>query len=99
MVLETPIDHKDANGKTVEDKSVWAKEIKLLESLIGMDAEEEEFKKLEKELAARGAEERKKIQGQVSRKADKDEKKAIGKAGGKKKKAAKSDDEGDESER
>ena len=29
MVLETPIDHKDANGKTVEDKSVWSREIKL----------------------------------------------------------------------
>ena len=96
MVLETPIDHKDANGKTVEDKGVWAKEIKMLESLIGMDAEGADFRKLEKELAAKGAEERKKIQDQVDRKAEKDEKKASGK--GRKKKAAKSDNEGSGSE-
>lgn len=25
LVLETPIDHKDANRKTVEDKSIWAR--------------------------------------------------------------------------
>ncbi|MCJ1328722.1 hypothetical protein MMC10_005399 [Thelotrema lepadinum] len=98
MVLETPIDHKDANGKTVEDRNIWAKEIKMLESFIGMDADGAEFKKLEKELAARGAEERKKIQDQVDRKAEKDEKKAAGKGKGRKRKAAKSDEDGSGSE-
>lgn len=98
MVLETPIDRKDANGKPVEDKGVWASEIKLLEGLIGMDAESEEFRKLEKELAAKGEEERKKIQDQVDRKAEKDEKKGKGKGRGKKKKAAESDEEASESE-
>ncbi len=89
MVLETPIDKKDEKGKTIEDKQVWADEIKLLESLIGMDAEGEEFKKLEKELHAKGAGERRKIQEQVDKKTQKDAKK-----GSRKKKAATpSDDE------
>ena len=44
MVLETPIDRPGPNGKTFEDKQVWADEIKLLESLIGMDPETTEFK-------------------------------------------------------
>lgn len=46
--------------KTFEDKSIWAREIKLLESLIGMDAEGELFKELERKLADEGAEEREK---------------------------------------
>ena len=92
MVLETPIDHKDANGKTVENKSVWAREIKLLESLIGMDAEGEEFKKLEKELAAKGAAEREKLQEQVDRKTAKDSKKGKGAKGSKKRGKAKDTD-------
>lgn len=75
MVLETPIDKKDEKGKTIEDKQIWANEIKLLESLIGMDPESEEFKKLEQELHAKGASERKKIQEQVDKKAQKDSKK------------------------
>ncbi|KAH7326740.1 xylose isomerase-like protein [Stachybotrys elegans] len=75
MVLETPIDKKGADGKTVEDKQVWADEIKLLEGLIGMDPESEEFKKLEKELYARGADERAKIQAQVDKKNSKPAKK------------------------
>ncbi|KAM5436402.1 DNA-(apurinic or apyrimidinic site) lyase [Microsporum ferrugineum] len=69
MVLETPIDRPvegsggSAKGKkTVEDKSVWAAEIKLLESLIGMDPESEEFLALEAKLAAEGEEERAKHQ-------------------------------------
>ncbi|OHE96966.1 apurinic endonuclease [Colletotrichum orchidophilum] len=86
MVLETPIDHKDANGKTVEDKKVWADEIKLLERMIGMDAESDEFKTLEAELQQKGAGERGKIQDQVDRKAEKDAKK--GAKGGAKKGAA-----------
>ena len=75
MVLETPIDKKDEKGKSVEDKQVWADEIKLLERLIGMDADSDEFKKLEKHLQAKGASERSKIQDQVDKKAQKDAKK------------------------
>ncbi|KAL0939135.1 DNA-(apurinic or apyrimidinic site) lyase [Colletotrichum truncatum] len=75
MVLETPIDRKDENGKSVEDKQVWADEIKLLERLIGMDAESDEFKELEAELQKQGESERSKIQDQVDRKAAKDSKK------------------------
>lgn len=75
MVLETPIDHKDEEtGKDVEDKGVWAREIKMLEGLIGVDAEGDEFKALEKELADKGAEERAKYQEQFERKAEKDKK-------------------------
>ncbi|KAI0596991.1 DNA-lyase [Biscogniauxia sp. FL1348] len=76
MILETPIDRKDpATGKTVEDKQVWADEIKLLESLIGMDLEGDEFKALDKRLQAEGVGERAKIQDQVDRKGAKDAKK------------------------
>jgi AP endonuclease 1 len=71
MVLETPIDKKDDKGKTVEDKQVWADEIKLLESLIGMDTDSEEFQKLEKELYKKGESERQRIQGQVDKKSQK----------------------------
>lgn len=75
MVLETPIDRKSADGKTVEDKQVWADEIKLLERLIGMDAESDEFKELEEELQKQGAGERSKLQDQADRKAAKEAKK------------------------
>ena len=76
MVLETPIDHKDPEtGKDVEDKRVWAREIKLLEGLLGMDVDSDEFKAMEKELANRGADERKKLQDVVDRKVEKDRKK------------------------
>ncbi|KND90396.1 DNA-(apurinic or apyrimidinic site) lyase 1 [Tolypocladium ophioglossoides CBS 100239] len=97
MVLETPIDRKDPDGKTVEDKQVWADEIKLLESLIGMDPDGDVFRATEKELQARGAWERSKIQGQVDKKSAKDAKKGSrgigGKAGGKRKKKVETDDE------
>ncbi|KAK2740280.1 hypothetical protein FQN57_006160 [Myotisia sp. PD_48] len=53
---------KPSKAKTVEDKSVWAKEIKLLESLIGMDPESQEFLNLETSLAEEGREEREKQQ-------------------------------------
>ena len=82
MVLETP-------------EGNYAQEIKLLESLIGMDASSEKFKTLETTLAAKGAEERKKIQAQVDKKAEKDVKKATGKGKGRKKKALKSDEDED----
>ncbi|TDZ23692.1 DNA-(apurinic or apyrimidinic site) lyase 1 [Colletotrichum orbiculare MAFF 240422] len=99
MVLETPIDHKDANGKTVEDKKIWADEIKLLESLIGMDPESEEFKELEAKLQKQGESERNKIQDQVDRKTAKDAKKGTrGKkapAKGRKKKAETDDEDSD----
>lgn len=71
MVLETPIDKKDEKGKSIEDKQVWADEIKLLESLIGMDPESDHFKKLEKELQEKGKDERERIQKQVDAKANK----------------------------
>ncbi|GJC83998.1 DNA-(apurinic or apyrimidinic site) lyase 1 [Colletotrichum liriopes] len=98
MVLETPIDRKDANGKTVEDKKVWADEIKLLERLIGMDADGKEFKDLEEQLQGKGEGERSKIQDQVDRKAEKDAKKGTkgarkGAAGKGKKKKVETDDE------
>lgn len=71
LILETPIDSKDASGKDIEDKGVWAREIKLLESLVGMDANSKEFKDMEESLAAKGAEERKKYQEAFQRKKDK----------------------------
>ncbi|KAF4415705.1 AP endonuclease 1 [Fusarium acutatum] len=92
MVLETPIDRLGADGKSVEDKKVWANEIKLLERLVGMDAETEEFKDLEIELQAQGESERNKIQDQVDRKMAKDAKKRT-KKGEKRKKKDDSDDE------
>lgn len=92
MVLETPIDRPGSDGKPVEDKRVWADEIKLLERLVGMDAESDEFKELETELQARGESERSKIQDQVDRKMAKDAKKGV-KKGGKRKKKDESDDE------
>ena len=87
MVLETPTNRKDENGKTMEDKSIWANEIKLLESLIGMDPESEQFVNLEKELAAKGAAERAKLQEQVDKKTEKDSKKASNTRRKRKKKA------------
>jgi AP endonuclease-1 len=74
MVLETPNDSIDANGKKFEDKSVWAREIKMLEKLVGMDVESEEFKQLEKTLHEQGEGERERVGGQVERKKVKDAK-------------------------
>ncbi|KAL8692706.1 MAG: hypothetical protein Q9218_002327 [Villophora microphyllina] len=65
---------KPPKEKTIEDKSIWAREIKLLESLIDMDREGEEFKRLEKELADQGAAERKKHQEAYDRKLAKEQK-------------------------
>ncbi|KAI0548994.1 xylose isomerase-like protein [Xylaria curta] len=94
MVLETPIDRPGPDGKTVEDKQIWADEIKLLESLIGMDAASAEFTALEEKLYAQGASERAKIQDQVDRKGAKDAKKASAKPRGKKKKKADEESDG-----
>src|SRR5438045_5069251 len=71
MVLETPIDRENEKGKLVEDHSVWANEIKMLEGLIGMNVEGEEFKTMERKLWEQGKEERKKFQAQVDKKANK----------------------------
>ena len=79
LILETPCekpDPKDPSGKkTVEDKSIWAREIKLLESLIGMDPEGGEFKRLEKELGEKGKSERAKVQKSHDEKLAKERKK------------------------
>jgi AP endonuclease-1 len=71
MVLETPIDRKGADGKTVEDKGVWATEIKLLEGLVGADMVSDELKTEEQRLQDVGAEERKKHQAQADKKQQK----------------------------
>lgn len=94
LVLETPIDEKDAEGKVVEDKGVWAREIKLLESLVGMDAEGDEFKRMEKELWEKGVKERERLQEVVDRKgAERDKKAAKAEAKGtKRKKKVKDED-------
>lgn len=91
MVLETPIDKKGLDGKSVEDKSIWAEEIKLLESLVGMDLDTDEFRQLTEELHARGTEERRRIQDQVDKKAQKTAKKIA--PASRKKKMDLSDDE------
>ncbi|KAL8974930.1 MAG: hypothetical protein Q9197_000843 [Variospora fuerteventurae] len=69
---KTPV--KPAKEKKIEDKGIWAREIKLLESLIGMDANSDEFLALERGLADQGAEERKKYQEAYDRKLAKEEK-------------------------
>jgi AP endonuclease-1 len=100
MVLETPIDRKGADGKAVEDKNVWATEIKLLESLIGADPDDEAFKANEQRLQDEGAEERKKFQAQVDKKQQKSITSMFKPVKGKGKKTAAVDEEkdsGDES--
>lgn len=88
LVLETPIDVRDEQGNYVknekgtenkEDKSIWAREIKMLESLLGMDAESEDFVKMEADLQQVGAPERRRLLEQIERVAEKKAKKAEGK--------------------
>ena len=67
MVLETPIER---DGK--ENKGIWADEIKLLESLIGLDPSSPEFLNKEKTLADQSALERKKYQETFDRKLEKE---------------------------
>ncbi|EON97918.1 putative dna-(apurinic or apyrimidinic site) lyase 1 protein [Phaeoacremonium minimum UCRPA7] len=95
MVLETPIDRKGPDGKVIEDRQIWADEIKLLESLIGADAESADFKAKEKSLQEKGAAERTKLQDQVDRKAEKDAKKAAPKKRKGKKKAESDEEDSD----
>lgn len=79
LILETPCDRSDpedpSGKKVIEDKSIWACEIKLLENLIGMDAESTEFKDLEKKLSDEGKAERVKMQKAVDAKNEKASKK------------------------
>ncbi|KAF2970148.1 hypothetical protein GQX73_g3487 [Xylaria multiplex] len=96
MVLETPIDRPGPDGKSIEDKQIWADEIKLLERLIGMDATSAEFTALEEKLQAQGASERAKIQGQVDRKSATDAKKKSAKPRGRKKKVEEDSDDNSE---
>jgi AP endonuclease-1 len=79
------------------DTSIWAREIKLLESLIGMDPESDEFLALEAELAEQGAEDRKKQQGTFDRKKEK-QAKATSRKKGKGKYETSEDEEEDLSE-
>ncbi|KAK3337127.1 xylose isomerase-like protein [Cercophora scortea] len=88
MVLETPIDEKGPDGKSVENRQIWADEIKLLESLIDMDADTSDFMLKEVQLRAQGSVERIKIQDQVDKKAKKDALKVKPKAKPKAKAAA-----------
>lgn len=74
MVLETPIDRISDEGEAIEDKGVWATEIKLLERLVDFDAWSDQFKEEELRLQLLGAEERKKYQGQVDKKKQKGQK-------------------------
>ncbi|KAJ5286682.1 Endodeoxyribonuclease IV [Penicillium angulare] len=64
-----------ASAPTVPDPGVWAREIKLLESLIGMDVEGEEFKMLEAKLSEEGRETRVKQQEQYDKKVETEKKK------------------------
>ncbi|KAK7512964.1 xylose isomerase-like protein [Phyllosticta citriasiana] len=104
MVLETPIDVPDPKnpGKTTEDRAVWAREIKLLESLVGMDAESDAFVQLEAELQNRGRSERERVQAQVDKreekKGGKQTKLSFGRAKEKKKKKGDEEDGGEGSE-
>lgn len=101
MVLETPIEKKGEDGKMVEDKNVWATEIKLLEGLIDADPESETFKADEQRLQDLGAEERKKFQQQADKRVQKTIDAMFKKASPRKKKAEEEDgkvDSGAESE-
>ncbi|EEA26175.1 DNA-(apurinic or apyrimidinic site) lyase [Talaromyces marneffei ATCC 18224] len=64
-----------SHTKLVEDKNVWAREIKLLESLIGMDPESAEFHTLAAQLSEDGKAERQKHQQQYERKLETEAKK------------------------
>ena len=65
-----------AKVPTEPDFGVWAREIKLLESLIGMDPESKDFLALEAQLAEEGREMREKQQEQYEKKVEAEKKKA-----------------------
>lgn len=105
LILETPLESrdedgkllKDDKGKDLEDKCIWAREIKLLESLVGMDVESDEFVAQDTALAKKGKPERDRLTDQMERKRVKDEKKANSprKKNGKKKAFESEDDDDD----
>ncbi|KAK5074462.1 DNA-(apurinic or apyrimidinic site) lyase [Exophiala xenobiotica] len=78
LILETPCERPDPEDskKTIDDKTVWSREIKLLESLTGMDPESDSYKKLERDLADQGKEERDKMIRWVADKEEKEREKA-----------------------
>jgi AP endonuclease-1 len=75
MVLETPIERAAGPGEgrtkggkgVVEDTSIWATEIKLLEGLIGADPDSDTFRADERRLQALGTDDRLKFQGQADK--------------------------------
>ncbi|KAJ0419399.1 xylose isomerase-like protein [Aspergillus carlsbadensis] len=73
-----------ARAELVEDLSVWAREIELLESLIGMDPESSKFLEIEATLSEEGRETREKHMAQYKKKLETEEKKK-GKGQGKQK--------------
>jgi AP endonuclease-1 len=79
LILETPSErpdpHDPSGKKTIEDKSIWAREIKLLEDMIGMDPESQDFRSLEEELSNKGKKERQEMQAQFDKKQEKEKKK------------------------
>ncbi|KAK6348662.1 hypothetical protein TWF718_006450 [Orbilia javanica] len=81
MVLETPL--------ADDDVSVWADEIKLLESLVGLEADNPTFLALEKEYADKGAAERKAVLDKLEKKEVEKEEKEVKKKEKAEKKAAK----------
>jgi AP endonuclease-1 len=85
----------DEKGKEKEDKGIWAGEIKLLERMVGMDVEGEEFLRLEAELARKGKPERERLAEQVEKKREKEAAKGAkkGKGRGKGKKVKEEDDQ------
>ncbi|GAB7324942.1 hypothetical protein MBLNU13_g08752t1 [Cladosporium sp. NU13] len=94
LVLETPIEVRDADGQLVkdekgkaqEDKNIWATEIKLLERMVGMDVESEEFLNLEADLSRKGKPERDRLAEQIEKKKEKEAAKGTKKGKGKGKK-------------
>ncbi|GKZ19889.1 hypothetical protein AbraIFM66951_007737 [Aspergillus brasiliensis] len=70
-----PSSAASSSSKLVPDHNVWAREIALLESLIGMDPEGEEFRALEAKLSEEGREMREKQMEQYERKLEAEAKK------------------------
>jgi AP endonuclease-1 len=105
LILETPLEAKDENGvplkddkgKPKSDEGIWAREIKLLESLVGMDTEGEEFLELEKALAKKGESERKTMSEKMEKKREKEEKKNVNKLKKKGKKKVETESEEEDS--
>lgn len=106
LILETPVEVRDEEGQVVkdekgkkgkEDKGIWAREIKMLEGLVGMDVEGKEFTELEARLQKQGEPERKRLAEQADRKKVKEDKKQsklnFGGKGNNKKKRKKGEDE------